>query len=56
MSEGMKAYLATEMLRRNRFPPLMELSHRSTNKQTRIQQALEPRYNRKGIFNPTWLR
>jgi hypothetical protein len=52
-TEGMKAYLDSEMRRRNRFLPLMELSHRQTAKQTRIQQALEPRYNRKGIFHLT---
>ena len=35
----------------NRFLPFVELSHRQINKQTRIQQALETRYNRKGIFH-----
>lgn len=48
-----KAYPDSEMRRRNRFLPLMELSHRPTAKQTRIQQALEPRYNRKSIFHLT---
>jgi hypothetical protein len=43
-TEGMKAYLDGEARRRNRFLPLMELSHRSIAKQTRIQQALERRY------------
>jgi hypothetical protein len=36
-TEGMKAYLDTEARRRNKFLPLVELSHRQTNKQTRIQ-------------------
>lgn len=49
-TEGMKAYLDSEARRRNRFLPLVELSHRQTNKQTRITQSLEPRYARKGIF------
>jgi len=38
---------------RNRFLPLIELSHRQTNKQTRIRQSLEPRYSRKAIFHLT---
>jgi hypothetical protein len=41
------------MRRRNRFLPLVQLSHRQTNKQTRIQQSLEPRYNRDGIYHLT---
>ena len=49
----MKAYLDSEARRRNRFLPLVELSHRNTNKQIRIQQSLEPRYNRKGIVHLT---
>lgn len=52
-TEGMKAYLDSEARRRNKFLPLVELSHRQTNKQTRIQQSLEPRYNRKAIFHLT---
>jgi hypothetical protein len=52
-TEGMKAYLDSEARRRNRFLPLMELSHRQTNKQVRIQQSLEPRYSRGGIFHLT---
>ena len=39
--------------RRNEFLPLVALSHRQTNKQTRIQQSLEPRYDRKAIFHLT---
>jgi hypothetical protein len=50
-TEGMQAYLDGEMRRRNRFLPLVQLSHRQTNKQVRIQQSLEPRYNRKGIVH-----
>lgn len=38
---------------RNKFLPLRELSHRSTAKQIRIQQALEPRYNRGAIYHLT---
>jgi hypothetical protein len=52
-TEGMKAYLDSEARRRNKFLPLIELSHRNTNKQIRIQQSLEPRYNRKAIFHLT---
>lgn len=52
-TEGMKAYLDSEARRRNKFLPLIELSHRSTNKQIRIQQSLEPRYNRKAIYHLT---
>jgi hypothetical protein len=52
-TEGMKAYLDSEARRRNKFLPLVELSHRQTNKQIRIQQSLEPRYGRKAIFHIT---
>jgi hypothetical protein len=49
----MQAYLDTEMRRRSRFLPLVQLSHRQTNKQVRIQQSLEPRHNRKTIVHLT---
>lgn len=52
-TEGMKAYLDSEARRRNRFLPLVELSHRQLNKQVRITQSLEPRYSRKGIIHLT---
>jgi hypothetical protein len=52
-TEGILAYWDLEMRRRNRFLPLVQLSHRQTNKQTRIQQSLEPRYNRGGIYHLT---
>lgn len=52
-TEGLQQYLNDEMKKRNRFLSLVELSHRMTNKHTRIQQALEPRYNRKGIYHLT---
>ena len=52
-TEGMKAYLDSEARRRNKFVPLVELSHRQTNKQIRIQQSLEPRYGRKAIYHLT---
>lgn len=52
-TEGMQAYLDNSMRRRNRFLPLVQLSHWQTNKQVRIQQSLEPRYNRKGIVHWT---
>jgi hypothetical protein len=52
-TEGMQQYLNDEMRNRNRFLNLIELSHRATAKRTRIQQALEPRYNRRSIFHLT---
>ena len=45
LTEGMKAPSDSEVRRRNK------LSHGQTNKQTRIEQSLEPRYNRKAIFH-----
>jgi hypothetical protein len=52
-TEGLQQYLSDEMRRRNRFLNLIELSHRMTNKHTRIQQALEPRYARRTIYHLT---
>lgn len=52
-TEGMKAYLDSEARRRNKFLPLVELSHKQTNKQIRIQQSLEPRYSRNAIYHLT---
>ncbi|MGD0421575.1 MAG: hypothetical protein ABSA68_18670 [Xanthobacteraceae bacterium] len=40
-----------EKRRRNCFLPLLQLSHRQTNKQVRVQQSFEPQYNRKGIVH-----
>ena len=52
-TEGLQQYLQDQMRLRNKFLPLRELSHRATAKQVRIQQALEPRYHRRGIFHLT---
>jgi hypothetical protein len=52
-TEGLQQCLQDQMRLRNKFLPLRELSHRATAKQVRIQQALESRYHRRGIFHLT---
>lgn len=52
-TEGMKSYLEEEQRKRNKFLPLVELHHRQQNKNLRIQQSLEPRYQSHAVFHLT---